>query len=115
VLLRLAVAAQVDDGVDRGAVALDRHRDRVRALVIEEVRQRQDPHVEGAFVRVQRDHACEVRLLVPQLRGARRLGEEVIPEVAGLERRPLERDAEVAARQLPNEDARVVAVALQRA
>jgi hypothetical protein len=92
-----AVLAHVDGGVDLALrVRLDRDGDAVRTARVDEVLQREDPFVDEAARRIGEDDAREIRLLQPQLRRARRLGEEVGDEPVARDDRPGRVDAGVA-------------------
>src|SRR5438045_2354951 len=75
---------------------------------IEEMRQRHDALVTDPLVGIEAHDTRQVGLLVPQLRSTGCLGEQVVAEVADIERGPLRHAAEVPARELAHEDTGVV-------
>src|SRR5829696_1039699 len=111
VLQQAPALPHVDDRHDRAAgVVLDRHRARVAAVAIDEVRERHEPLVAQLGV----DDSCEVALLDPQLRRVRQLREEVRDNLVRGEQARLAAEAEVLLGDVPREQTAVVAIAVDR-
>ncbi len=105
----------VHDRDDRpvGAV-LDRDRARVASLAIDEVLERHDPFVAKPVGPIDADHSREVALLRPELGRVCELPEQVWNNLVSVERPPLGSKPEMLLGDVLREDARVVAVPVDR-
>src|SRR6185503_13100779 len=110
------VLPHVDGWIDLGfGVRLDRDRDAVGTLAVDEQLKRDDAVVDDPARLIPQERTREIRLLVPQLWRARQLGQEVAEHLVALQRRSRGVNAEIRAGDVPREDARVVAVAVHGA
>src|SRR6185503_7355638 len=101
------VLPHVDGWIDlRFGVRLDRDRDAVGTLAVDEQLKRDDAVVDDPARLIPQERTREIRLLVPQLWGARELGQQVAEHLVALHCRSRGVDAEIRARDVAREDAR---------
>src|SRR5919206_4759207 len=100
-----SVFPAVDGGVGIAlTVGLEGNSHGIRSAAVDEVRQRHNPFIAYALIRIERYHPCQVGTLMPELRTLAELAEQMVAHRGRLKLRSRRPDSELGFRNMPRQD-----------